>query len=75
MNYGLLTLVAKRTRKAVVLSVITSFITLVISFVYFHILAYTLMTLSFIFYSLALVVRSGQGNESSIRDISNVEKM
>lgn len=57
VSYGLLAMVTKRTCKAVILSVIISFSALIISIVYFHVLAYTLMALSFIAYVLALLVK------------------
>ena len=56
-SYGLLTFVTSRTYKAVLLSIAISLAAFAISVVYFHVLAYVLMALSVICYTLSLVVR------------------
>ncbi len=65
ISYGLLTLVTKRTCKATMLSVVISFAAFIISVVYFHVLAYVLMALSFICYAMSLVVKE-KGKSNSI---------
>lgn len=60
ISYGLLTLVTNRTYKAAILSILISFAALVISIAYFHMLAYLLMGLCFIFYFLSLLVKEKQ---------------
>lgn len=57
ISYGMLTLATQRTYKATMLSAIISFFALIISVVYFHMLAYILMALSTIFYMLSLTAK------------------
>lgn len=57
ISYGLLALFTKRTCKAAMLSAAISLMAFIISIVYFHMLAYTLMGLCFVFYALSLMVK------------------
>lgn len=57
VSYGLLAIITKHTCKTAVLSLIISAAAFIISAVYFHVLAYTIMALSVIFYSLSLLTK------------------
>lgn len=57
VSYGLLALIAKRTAKTTILSIMVSLSAFMVSIAYFHMLAYLLMGACFIFYLLSFFVK------------------